>query len=173
MKAQSKSAKIARAGLLALTCGVAFNLAGCSSATSTAGKVSYFTEGVITDVEYITIDLNKYDATKTAGVGAAAGAAAGQVIGRNTKSTLIGAGIGAVLAGAGALAADRTDDGARLTVNTSQGLILVDQPFSCNFKVGAKIRMINQGDNTVQVQVLTPNGYVTAQKNYTKDCPLK
>lgn len=145
---------------------------GCTNPTSTAGKVSYFTEGVITDIEHITIDLDHYDTKNTAVVGGIAGAAAGQIIGGNTKGTLIGAGIGALLSGAASKLMDRTDDGARLTVNTSQGFITVDQPFSCYYKKGAKVRLINQGNNTVQVQVLHNGHYRTAQKNDPKDCKL-
>lgn len=145
---------------------------GCTNPTSTAGKVSYFTEGVITDVEHITIDLDHYDSKNSAVVGGIAGAAAGQIIGGNTKGTLIGAGIGALLTGAATKLMDRTDDGARLTINTSQGFITVDQPFSCNYRKGAKVRLINQGHNTVQVQVLTNGSYRTVQKNDPKDCKL-
>lgn len=145
---------------------------GCTNPTSTAGKVSYFTEGVITDIEHITIDLDHYDTKNTAVVGGIAGAAAGQIIGGNTKGTLIGAGIGALLSGAASKLMDRTDDGARLTVNTSQGFITVDQPFSCYYKKGAKVRLINQGNNTVQVQVLHNGHYRTAQKSDPKDCKL-
>lgn len=145
---------------------------GCSNPTSTAGKVSYFTEGVITDVEYITIDLNHYNTKNSTIVGGAIGAAAGQIIGGNTKGTLIGAGIGALLSGAASTIMDRTSDGARLTINTNQGFILVDQPFSCYYKPGSKVRLINQNNNTVQVQVLYDGKYRTAEKNAHKDCKI-
>ena len=133
---------------------------------------SYFTEGVITDVEYITLDLNKYDTTKSAAVGAGIGAAAGQIWGKDTKSTLIGAGIGALLSAGASAMMDRTSDGARLTINTNQGLVLVDQPFSCNYQRGAKVRLINQSDNTVQIQVLVNGTYRTAETNSPKECSL-
>lgn len=157
---------------LALILGGSIVASGCTNPTSTAGRVSYFTEGVITDVEYITLDLNKYNTTNSAIVGAAAGAAAGQLIGHDTKGTLIGAGIGALLSAGASAFMDRTSDGARLTVNTNQGLILVDQPFSCNYKKGAKVRLINQSDNTVQVQVLVNGSYRTAETNSPKECSL-
>ena len=128
--------------------------------------------GVITDLEYITIDLEHYNTQKSAVVGGVAGAAAGQVIGGDTEGTLIGAGIGALLAGAAAAMMDRTDEGIRLTVNTNQGLILVDQPYSCTYQKGSKVRLINQSDNTVQVQVLVNGSYRTAQKNKRDECPL-
>ncbi len=157
---------------LAVVLGASILASGCSNPTSTAGRVSYFTEGVITDVEYITLDLNKYDTTKTAAVGAAAGAAAGQIWGKDTKSTLIGAGIGALLSAGASALMDRTSDGARLTINTNQGLVLVDQPFSCNYQRGAKVRLINQSDNTVQIQVLVNGTYRTAETNSPKECSL-
>ncbi len=158
-------------GLLVTTLAVT-TLSGCTNPTSTAGKVSYFTEGVITDLEYITIDLEHYNTQKSAVVGGVAGAAAGQVIGGDTEGTLIGAGIGALLAGAAAAIMDRTDEGIRLTINTNQGLILVDQPYSCTYQKGSKVRLINQSDNTVQVQVLVNGSYRTAQKNKRDECPL-
>ena len=158
-------------GLLVTTLAVT-TLSGCTNPTSTAGKVSYFMEGVITDLEYITIDLEHYNTQKSAVVGGVAGAAAGQVIGGDTEGTLIGAGIGALLAGAAAAMMDRTDEGIRLTINTNQGLILVDQPYSCTYQKGSKVRLINQSDNTVQVQVLVNGSYRTAQKNKRDECPL-
>lgn len=158
-------------GLVALAL-AATTLTGCTNPTSTAGKVSYFTEGVITDMEYITIDLEHYDTQNSAIVGGVAGAALGQIIGGDTEGTLIGAGIGALLAGAGSKVMDRTSDGMRLTINTNQGLILVDQPYSCTYRRGAKVRMINQNDNTVQVQVLVNGSYITAEKSDRNDCPI-
>lgn len=148
-------------------------LTGCSSPTGTAGNVSYFTEGVITDIEVIDIDLNKYNHQGNAAIGAAAGAGIGQIIGKDSESTLIGAGIGLLAGLAASNIADRVD-GMRLTVSTNQGLILLDQPYSCNFRKGAKIRMINSSKgNGVQVQVLTDGRYVTATKNAKTDCPVR
>ena len=129
-------------------------------------------KGVITDMEYITIDLDHYNKTNTAVVGGIAGAAAGQAIGGDSKGTLIGAGIGALLAAGAAALMDRTSDGIRLTINTNQGLILVDQPYSCTYRKGAKVRLINQNDNTVQLQVLVNGSYVTAEKNDRDECPF-
>lgn len=155
----------------ALALGSMVILNGCTNPTSTAGKVSYFTEGVITDMEPITIDLEHYQTGNNAAVGAVVGAGLGQLIGGDTEGTLIGAGIGALLGGGASALADRTE-GIRLTVNTNQGLVLVDQPYSCNFYKGAKIRMINSGSNAVQVQVLINGTYRTAEKGSSKDCPL-
>lgn len=167
-----KKKGIVSSSTIALALSASLVVSGCTNPTSTAGSVSYFTEGVITDIEYITIDLNHYNTKNTAAVGGVAGAAAGQILGGNTKSTLIGAGIGALLAAGASMVMDRTTDGARLTVNTNQGLILVDQPFSCNYRKGAKIRLINRSDNTVDVQVLVNGSYKTAEKNAHKDCPI-
>lgn len=144
---------------------------GCTNPTSTAGKVSYFTEGVIVDIEHITLDLDHYDTEGNVGVGAIVGAGLGQIFGGNTRSTVIGAGIGAVVGGLASSAADRVE-GMRLTVNTDQGMVIVDQPYSCNFYRGAKIRMINSGSNNVQVQVNVGGQYVTAEKNDSSDCPV-
>lgn len=157
---------------IALILGSSIIASGCTHPTSTAGNVSYFTEGVITDVEYITIDLKRYDTGGNAAVGAAVGAAAGQVLGHNTKSTLIGAGIGALLAAGASKTMDRTSDGARLTINTSKGLVLVDQPFSCYYQPGAQVRLINQSNNTVQVQVMNNGTYRTVETNSPKDCKI-
>lgn len=157
---------------LALILGGSIIASGCTNPTSTAGSVSYFTEGVITDVEYITLDLNRYDTSGNAVIGAAVGAAAGQVIGHDTESTLIGAGIGALLAAGASKTMDRTSDGARLTINTSQGLVLVDQPFSCYYQPGAQVRLVNQSNNTVQIQVLTNGTYRTVETNSPKDCKI-
>ena len=129
-------------------------------------------KNALTGIEYITLDLNKYDTTKSAAVGAGIGAAAGQIWGKDTESTLIGAGIGALLSAGASALMDRTTDGARLTINTNQGLVLVDQPFSCNYQRGAKVRLINQSDNTVQVQVLVNGTYRTAETNSPKECSL-
>lgn len=153
-------------GASALT--LAFTLTACTNPTGSAGQSMYFTEGVITDVEVIDIEKNKYDATSTAAIGAIGGAAAGQIIGRDTKGTLIGAGIGAVIGGLGAKIADR-GEGMRLTVQTEEGLLLIDQPYSCDLRPGAHIRMINNG-GSYQVQVYDGTRYRTAVQSSTSEC---
>lgn len=155
----------------ALALGSILLINGCTNPTTTAGKVSYFTEGVITDVEPITLDLDHYRTSGNVGIGAAVGAGLGQIIGKDTEATLIGAGIGALIGGGASALADRSE-GMRLTVSTDKGLILVDQPYSCNFRPGAKIRLINSGTNDVQVQVLVNGSYRTAEKNASRDCPI-
>ncbi len=143
---------------------------GCTNPTGQAGQISYFTEGVITDIEIIDIKKNKFNAAATTGAGAIAGAAAGQIIGRDTRSTVIGAGIGAVAGGVGAIFADR-GEGMRLTVNTENGLILLDQPYSCLFQIDAKIRMIKHSDG-IQVQVWDGEHYRTAEAGLSSECPV-
>lgn len=160
--------KLALGGALALS--LALVLSGCANPTGTSGQISYFTEGVIKDIEQIDLQKNSYDTKKHAALGAIVGAAAGQLIGGDTKGTLIGAGIGAVAGGVGAMAADQ-GTGMRLTVNTSNGLVLIDQPYSCLFKVNAKVRLINQ-DGSTQLQVYDGTRYRTATADSPSDCPL-
>lgn len=155
----------------ALALGSMLLLNGCTNPTSTAGKVSYFTEGEIVDIEQITLDLDHYQTGGNAGIGAVVGAGLGQIIGGDSEATLLGAGIGALIGGGASALADR-QEGMRLTVNTSQGMVIVDQPYSCNFYRGAKVRIINSGTNNVQVQVNIGGQYITAQKGASTDCPL-
>ena len=68
------------------------------------------------------------------------------------------------------MAADQ-GTGMRLTVNTSNGLVLIDQPYSCLFKVNAKVRLINQ-DGSTQLQVYDGTRYRTATADSPSDCPL-
>ena len=140
----------------------------CTNPTGSAGQMSYFTEGVITDVEVIDLAKNRYDSTSTAAMGAAGGAVAGQIIGHDSKSTIIGAGIGAAIGFLSSKLADH-GEGLRLTVRTDQGLVLIDQPYSCQLQVGRKVRMINQ-DGSYQVQVFDGSHYVTAVAQSPSDC---
>ncbi len=143
-------------------------LSGCSNPTGSAGQMMYFTEGTITHVEVIDLKKNRYNTENTATVGAVGGAVAGQIIGGDTKGTLIGAGIGAIIGGLSAAVADR-GEGLRLTVQTDQGLVLIDQPYSCMLQPGRKIRMINQ-DGAYQVQVLDNGVYKTAVAQSSSEC---
>ena len=79
-----KKKGIVSSSAIALALSASLVVSGCTNPTSTAGSVSYFTEGVITDIEYITIDLNHYNTKNTAAVGGIAGAAAGQILGGNS-----------------------------------------------------------------------------------------
>lgn len=148
----------------------ALAMSGCTQSTGEAGQMSYFTEGVITDIEVIDVSKNRYDSTTNTGVGAAVGAIAGQAIGKDTKGTLIGAGIGAILGFFGNHALDN-GEGMRLTVNTDNGLVLIDQPYSCLFKINSKVRLINRSGK-YQLQVYDGKNYHTAVAQSSSDCPL-
>lgn len=145
------------------------SLVACTNPTSTAGSQAYFTEGIVKDVEIIDINENKYDTKKNAGLGATGGAILGQIIGGNTKGTLIGAGIGAVLGG-GASMMGNSSDGMRLTVKTSSGMKIVDTVHSCLIQKNSKVRLIQQRSE-IQVQVLTTAGYRTAKADPISKCP--
>lgn len=146
-------------------------ISGCTNPTGSVGKMSYFTEGVITDIEVIDVKNNNVDTTTNTGLGAAAGAVAGQAIGRDTKGTLIGAGIGAVVGLLGSKFAD-SGEGMRLTVNTDNGLVLIDQPYSCLFKINSKVRMINN-NGSYQLQVFDGERYRTAVAQSKSECPIE
>lgn len=145
-------------------------ISGCTTPTGTVGKMSYFTEGVITDVEVIDVQKNNIETSTNTGLGAATGAIAGQVIGRDTESTLIGAGIGAAIGLLGSKFAE-SGEGMRLTVNTDKGLVLIDQPYSCLFKVNARVRMINN-NGSYQLQVFDGERFRTAVAQSKSECPL-
>ncbi len=155
---------------LAVIAGANLTLAACTNPTGTSGQMSYFTEGTIKDIEVIDLQKNEYDTKKNAALGAIVGAAAGQLIGRDTEGTLIGAGIGAIVGGGASMAAD-SGTGMRLTVNTDSGLVLIDQPYSCLFKKNAKVRLINR-DGSTQLQVYDGSRYRTATNDSPSDCPL-
>lgn len=157
---------------LALVVATAIAATGCSNPTSTAGRTAFFTDGVITDIETIDLDQQKYDKKNSSIAGAAAGAAVGQIIGRDTEGTLLGAGIGALLAYGATNMMDHTE-GLRLTVKTKQGSLIVDQPYSCDVYKGAKVRLINQSNNSVQVQVLKNDVYRTLTTSSSKECSFK
>lgn len=160
--------KVVNLSLLAISVVTAFTLTACTNPTSTAGTSAYFTEGVVKDIEVISIDQKKYDNTKNIGIGAAGGAVLGQIIGGNTKGTLIGAGIGAIIGG-GASMIGNSADGMRLTVDTANGLQLVDTLYSCLIRKNTKIRMVNH-KNGIQIQVLTTSGYKTATADPVSKC---
>ena len=112
-------------------------MAGCTTPTGTVGKMSYFTEGVITDIEVIDVQKNNIETGTNTGLGAAAGAIAGQAIGRD-----------------------------------SNGLVLIDQPYSCLFKINSKVRMINN-NGSYQLQVFDGTRYRTAVAQSKSECPLE
>ena len=105
-------------------------MAGCTTPTGTVGKMSYFTEGVITDIEVIDVQKNNIETGTNTGLGA------------------------------------------RLTVNTDNGLVLIDQPYSCLFKINSKVRMINN-NGSYQLQVFDGTRYRTAVAQSKSECPLE
>lgn len=153
--------------VIALSLGTLLSLSACTNSTGSVGQTMYFTTGTIIDIEKIEVTKNNSDTLANTGILAAVGAVAGQLIGKDTKGTLIGAGVGA---GAGLLGSYLSDrgDGMRLTVKTENGTILLDQPYSCELKVGKEIRMIKQSDGSTQVQVKNSNGYKTV--SYDNKC---
>lgn len=157
---------VAISATLALT----ISLNACTYSTGNSGAVMSYTEGVIKDIEVIDMDKNHTDKTTNTAIGAVGGAVAGQLIGKDTKGTLIGAGIGAGIGLLGSFLADR-GQGMRLTVSTDTGNMLVDQPYSCMFHINDKIRMINQQDGSVQVQVYRNGSYQTVSySNNNEKC---
>ncbi|MBO8415392.1 MAG: hypothetical protein IAB19_03300 [Proteobacteria bacterium] len=158
-----------KASISAAVISLTFGLTACTNPTGSAGQSMYFTEGVITSVEVIdNMQKNRYDATSTAVLGGVGGAAAGQIIGHDTKSTIIGAGIGAVIAGLSAKIADQ-GEGMRVTVKTEQGQLLIDQPYSCLLQPGRKVRMINN-NGSYQLQVFDGSTYRTAEQQSPSEC---
>ncbi len=149
--------------------GAAAMLGACTNPVSTAGTTSTLMEGTVTEMEYIDIDSNKYNSDTNTLLGAAAGALIGNLIGDSTTGTLIGAGVGGLAGNLGSQAANR-GNGVRLTVETEDGTLVVDQPFSCLYHVGAKVRLIS---NSTQgsVQVYSNGHYVTATEDSKSSCP--
>ena len=61
-------------------------------------------------------------------------------------------------------------DGVRLTIDSDNGPLIVDMPFSCKYAVGKKVRLIS-GSSQGSVMVKQNGRYVTAtEDSYTK-CP--
>ncbi len=144
-------------------------LNGCTNPTTEAGAVNTYYEGTITDIESIDMDNKQQDSSTNAVMGGVAGAIAGNLINGHTTGTLVGAGAG-LLAGKGySMLADRTE-GVRMTVETENGPMIIDMPFSCKYGVGKKVRIVSGSSNgTVMVE---ENGhYVTATKDSKSKCP--
>ncbi|MCR5085425.1 MAG: glycine zipper 2TM domain-containing protein [Succinivibrionaceae bacterium] len=134
---------------------VALFAAGCQNPTHTAGQQSYVTNGTITNIEDIEVAADKYDGDTNTMLGAIVGAVAGQLIGHNTAGTLIGGAAGGAIGGLSSTAGNRNNAGLRLTVVDENGASsVVDTLFSCDYKVGQNIRVINSGGK-VEIQVQT------------------
>ncbi len=159
--------KQVKASILAISLGAILSLSACTNSTGSVGQTMYFTTGTIVGIEKIDVKKNNTDTLANTGILAAVGAVAGQLIGKDTKGTLIGAGIGAGAGLLGSYIGDR-GEGMRLSVKTDNGTILLDQPYSCDLKVGKEIRMIKQKDGSTQVQVKNGNSYKTV--SYDTKC---
>ncbi|NLK85737.1 MAG: hypothetical protein GX278_07355 [Aeromonadales bacterium] len=142
---------------------------GCTNPVSEAGTVQSYYEGTITGMEAIDIDTNKHDGTSNSLLGAIGGAIIGNLISKNSTGTLVGAGLGAVAAGGASSLSDR-HDGVRLTINSDNGPLIVDMPFSCKYAVGKKVRLIS-GSSQGSVMVENNGKYATATEDSYDKCP--
>ena len=144
-------------------------LNGCTNATTEAGSMNAYYDGTITDIELIDMNNKQQDSSTNAVIGAVAGAIAGNMINGHTTGTLVGAGAG-LLAGKGySMLADRTD-GVRMTVDTENGPMIIDMPFSCKYGIGKKVRIVS-GSSNGSVMVEEDGHYVTATKDSKSKCP--
>ncbi len=145
-------------------------LNGCTTPTTEAGSMNAYYDGTITDIEKVDMSTNEQDSTTNAVIGMVAGAIVGNAVNGHTTGTLVGAGAG-LLAGKGySMLKDRTP-GVRMTVDTENGPMIIDMPFSCKYGIGKKVRVIS-GSNTGSIMVEDENGhYVTATQDSMDKCP--
>lgn len=144
-------------------------LSGCTNPTTKAGSMNAYYDGTITDIELIDMNNKQQDSTTNAVIGAVAGAIAGNMINGHTTGTLVGAGAG-LLAGKGySMLADRTD-GVRMTVDTENGPMIIDMPFSCKYGIGKKVRIVS-GSSNGSVMVEEDGHFVTATQDSKSKCP--
>ena len=148
---------------------LAMSLTGCTNPTSKAGTRSTYYEGVIEDIEIIDIDTNQMDNGNNTIIGAIAGAIIGNMVNNHSTGTIVGAGLCAVAGNAVSKATNRTD-GVRLTVETDNGPMIIDMPFSCKYKVGKKVRLVSDGDKGT-IMVETNGKYKTATQDSYNTCP--
>lgn len=147
----------------------AFALSACTNPTSEAGSVNAYYDGVITGMEAIDIDNNQQDSSTNAIIGGVIGALLGNAVNGHSTGTAVGAGLG-VLAGSGLSKITDRSTGIRLSVDTDNGPLIVDMPFSCKYGVGKKVRLIS-GSNSASVMVEENGKYVTATQDKTSQCP--
>ncbi len=152
--------------VIALGCLIA---AGCTNPTTTAGSTSTVYDGTITGVELVDMDTGNQDSSTNGMLGLVAGAVAGNLINGHTGGTLAGAGLG-MLAGSGLSMVANRKDGARLSVDTDAGPMIVDMPFSCSYKIGTKVRLASSGSKAF---VMVKNGehYITPKEDSPDKCP--
>ena len=153
-----------------LIIGGAVSLAGCSASSTTAGQVSMFEDGEIAGATMIDMKTRKYDSFRNSLLGSIGGAVIGNLIGGRTGSTIAGAGLGLLAGSAGTELANRTGDGLRLEVVTDGGSYMLDEPFSCDLRPGARIRVI-QGCEGADVQVWKDGAFRVPSDTGEDDCP--
>ncbi len=147
----------------------AATLSACTNPVSEAGTVSTYYEGRITGIEAIDINNKKNDNTSNTILGAVGGALLGNLISKNSTGTAVGAGLGALAAGSASKYMDR-HDGVRLTIDSDNGPLIVDMPFSCKYAVGKKVRLIS-GSAQGSVMVQNNGRYETATEDSYSKCP--
>ncbi len=152
--------------VIALGCLIA---AGCSNPTTTAGSSNTVYDGTITGVELVDMDTSKQDTSTNSMIGLVAGAVAGNLINGHTGGTLAGAGLG-MLAGSGVSMIANRKNGARLSVDTDAGPMIVDLPFSCRYEVGKKVRLASSSTKAF-VMVKEGEHYITPEEDSPDKCP--
>ena len=163
----SKNSILIGYACLGMLCATTLN--ACTNPVSEAGTVNTYYEGTITGIEAIDIANKKNDNTSNTLLGAVGGAIIGNLINKKSSGTIVGAGLGALAAGSASKYLDR-HDGVRLTIESDNGPLIVDMPFSCKYAVGKKVRLIS-GSSQGSVMVKQNGCYVTAtEDSYTK-CP--
>ncbi|MGN1281891.1 MAG: YMGG-like glycine zipper-containing protein [Succinivibrio sp.] len=165
MKKHNRSLCLVTLGSMAV---LALN--ACTNATTQAGSVNTYYDGTITDMEAVDLDTNRNDTGTNTLLGAVGGALIGNLIGKNSTGTLVGAGVGALAAGGASKLANR-HDGVRLTIDSENGPLIVDMPFSCKYEIGKKVRLIS---NSSSGSVMVDNGdghFTTATEDSYKKCP--
>ena len=135
----------------------AATLSACTNPVSEAGTVSTYYEGRITGIEAIDINNKKNDNTSNT------------ILSKNSTGTAVGAGLGALAAGSASKYMDR-HDGVRLTIDSDNGPLIVDMPFSCKYAVGKKVRLIS-GSAQGSVMVQNNGRYETATEDSYSKCP--
>ena len=152
-----------------VTAATVIGMNGCTNPTSTAGSVNTYYNGVITDMEQIDIDTQKYNSTTNGLMGMVAGAALGNALNKHSAGTLVGAGVG-YLVGAGASKIGDRSTGVRLTIDTDNGPMIVDMPFSCKYAIGKKVRLVS-GSSQGTLMVENNGHYETATQDSLDKCP--
>ena len=164
----SKLKQIAKVSFLSSA--IATMLSACTNPVTTAGNSQTYYEGKITQLELIEMTTNRNDTTKNTLLGAVGGALIGNLIGNNSTSTVVGAGLGALAAG-GLSEYGQRKNGVRLTIDSDNGPLVVDMPFSCKYAVGKNVRLIS-GSSQGSIMVENSQGrYQTATEDDPSKCP--